>query len=314
MKMSPEAKRLAVRLLLWDLARLDPFEEKVCYESVRELRGSLKRLADLYPKRHRLVTWFARARPDELSPQSQLAIDETIALLTAWMPESVVASAESWSLSGPDRFEALANYGPEIVDELVAAYETAVEALDGEAEDDWPVPDDDPGAAPAPRPLAVVQPSKSSGPVKAHPYRGTEQYRVFRALEGNAARRERWNLDGVYGEGQNNCGYGIESSGRTGNPSGRPRLGTTDPDAAASLILEICPNNRIEDLRVCLARGKPSAAVKDTRATLARAVCRILERRRATREALAAALTCNVKTIDRLRAAGNPSDEQQQVA
>jgi hypothetical protein len=178
-------------------------------------------------------------------------------------------------------------------------------------------------AAPAPAPLTVIPPRRVASPPLDHPYRGTPQY--GQAREADPARPHARRADEPYlieraygtrdrdgfGSGvsaalrekaeRGNAGYAVEATGRTGAPVGRPRIGTSVPADAERLLVEHCPEVSIAELSGCLRRGKPSAGVRRTRVALGDAVRTILHGRMATREALAGALGCNVRTIDRLR-------------
>jgi hypothetical protein len=94
-------------------------------------------------------------------------------------------------------------------------------------------------------------------------------------------------------------GIHIMDSGRTGAPVGRPRLGSLDKNVAESLLTERCPYRTIDELRGCLGRSKPSAEALAVRADLAAAVREICQGRRVNRKALAEALECGIRTIDR---------------
>lgn len=101
--------------------------------------------------------------------------------------------------------------------------------------------------------------------------------------------------------------------GGTGAPVGRPRHGTKKPEQAQRKILERCPGRSIDELRACLGRGRKSAAASVVRRELAAAVAEILDGRKATREALAEALSCgSLRTIDALRRDGR--DDRRIVA
>jgi hypothetical protein len=177
----------------------------------------------------------------------------------------------------------------------------------------WPDPDDfgyddpdpdDPHAPPAPAPLAVVNPSRASH-VNQHPYAKTPQYGDVRDLRDRPriSPNDPFGVAGV-GEWMHGEGRGAEVSiwetGVTGAPAGRPRLGTTDPAAAARLLLERCPGRTLDEVRGCLCRGKPSVQARTVRAELAVAVRDISVSRRATHKALAEALGCGIRAVDRL--------------
>ncbi len=85
--------------------------------------------------------------------------------------------------------------------------------------------------------------------------------------------------------------------GPTGNPPGRPRVGTKDPDRARELIIE-------------RAGGIPFDTLKAKRrehcGLLARIVAELRRERRATPEALAAALGVTTRTIRRWASQAHP--------
>ena len=181
---------------------------------------------------------------------------------------------------------------------------------------------------PSPHPLVEIRPSRP-GRVPPHPYAGSveheEQYgqQLTPSMSGREGRRLyigpskrrpednqailEWAF-GELGEGADprwDAHYGIEDTGRTGAPGGRPRHGTADGWQATLLILDRCPGRTIEELRGCISDGRPNANMRPIHDALSVAVSKICEARLATRDGLAAALECNVRAVHRLRAKGD---------
>lgn len=89
--------------------------------------------------------------------------------------------------------------------------------------------------------------------------------------------------------------------GPTGNPAGRPRRGSNKPTQALALIQERTEAS-LDELKASLGRGRPAGRRKEVRDSLARAVVEIRRDSLATLGALAAALDCSERTIERLAA------------
>jgi hypothetical protein len=142
---------------------------------------------------------------------------------------------------------------------------------------------------------------------RAEPLRLTpEQKRARDAFAGTSARdarRDEFASAEVFSEP--GAAYEVVETGRTGAPTGRPRLGTDDPEQAAQLLQDHDDGRRtIEQMRGLIGPGKRADA------QLARAVAAITEARRATDQALAAALDCNRSTVHRLAARGNATKDR----
>lgn len=99
-----------------------------------------------------------------------------------------------------------------------------------------------------------------------------------------------------------NPGAEVIATGTTGAPVGRPRRGTRDADTAEQLLIEYCAGKTIDELRACVPKGRPPTDSLVTRDLLAGALRDISRGHRATHQALAEALQCGVRTVDRLAA------------
>jgi hypothetical protein len=180
---------------------------------------------------------------------------------------------------------------------------------------------------PSPRPLVEVKPRRP-GRVPRHPYADLPEHKaqfdqqLTSSMSGRPGRREhvgpvrhstkddRAILEWAFELGEDadprlDAHYGIYETGRTGAPVGRQRHGTTNRREAAPLILDRCAGRTIKELCACATGGRPHAQARPVRQELAVAVSEIREARLATREAMAEALECSVRRIDRLRKAGD---------
>jgi hypothetical protein len=99
-----------------------------------------------------------------------------------------------------------------------------------------------------------------------------------------------------------NSGYWIEGNAASWQPAGRPASGSRKPARALELLLERCPARTIEELQSCLGRGRSRKADGDIRAELKTAVKDIRTASLATPDALAQVLACDVRTVQRLAA------------
>jgi hypothetical protein len=96
-------------------------------------------------------------------------------------------------------------------------------------------------------------------------------------------------------------GYGVHES-KTGSDPGRPTSGSTDTATAKRLILEKTEAQSLDALKASLGRGRPSDDQRRVRVRLARAISEIRKSERVTSGALADALGCSERTIERLAA------------
>jgi hypothetical protein len=96
--------------------------------------------------------------------------------------------------------------------------------------------------------------------------------------------------------------------GPTGNRPGRPHLGTKDPDRARELIVERAGGIPLDTLAAAAGRtGPPSDESRQHHALVVRIVAELRRERRATPEALAAALGVSARTIRRWASQAQPS-------
>lgn len=159
---------------------------------------------------------------------------------------------------------------------------------------------EDPNAPTAPPPLVVIEPNSSP----------RNRYGGSRSVPG---RDDFAVLEWAFGETDDDTGgwkAGVLLSGeqpgtvrrvrRTGRPLGRPKRGTGDAGTAERLILERVEGRPMELLRSCLGRGKTRTDALELRPVLAAALREISASGGASHRALAEALDCSVRTVDRL--------------
>lgn len=268
--MSQVARREATRLLLLNLrwlAEEERFDEDDApeYWGLRRLRRALAELSSR-PKRYSLVKKLMSCSSDptpRLEAPLRNAFDETIDLLTRWMPE--VIPAPLWSIPYDSDFVSV-ELDPDVAAEIRKVNDRVANMIEDREE---------PGG------IAALS-------------RQTD--RDFDAEV----------IDSTYGEGwreeKSGPGVSFEHTGRTGAPTGRPRRGTRDPQKAGDLLLQLCPDRTIDELRGSLKRGKPTAETREIRAELKAAVRELSAAHRASHKALADALQCGVRAVDRLAA------------
>ncbi len=88
----------------------------------------------------------------------------------------------------------------------------------------------------------------------------------------------------------------------TNRPPGRPRTGTPDPESAEKLLLARTGAASLAELKASLGRGRPTEAGKEARTRLVLAIAGLRREKRATPDALASALGCSTRTIERIAA------------
>jgi len=281
MSMTPEARRWAVLLMLIGFReneqrdRYDkwhPDEPKQEAESHRALKAALAQFrtqpADLRHVLHVYVTGGWRTAPSFVVAR----VNEALDWLAARMPAEIVIPnggdwQRHWSI---DRERYNETYGHLATDPLAPLPPAAVIA---ELLELWHDVD------------------------REHRTSSGADWSMPAVHRGES--RASGDLATVYGENAGTVGVRVK---RSSAPPGRPRHGSKDAQRVEQLLLEQCPGRTIDELRAALAPGRPSDAALEIRPQLTAAIKALRDQQRATPEALAEALCCDVRTIHRLAA------------
>jgi hypothetical protein len=268
-KMSPGARRAAVRLLLGEYRREvrlradNGSTSSGAYPALEQLSGPLDALATVKPKRYALVRAYivCGGSPESaLSAELVTALEETCDWLAARIEADVIDLGEWTDLLSKSPFE--------IPDNIARELEYAIERSSLAAERERDGMESDPDAD---------EPDTSYRPITPED-----------AYKENA------------GQLPDHEGYELTTEkGPSGAPVGRPRVGTAKPAAAVELA-EQGTGLPIAELRACLRPGNQTAEAEATRAVLIPWLRQIRAEKRATTTALAAALECGESTIRRL--------------